>query len=307
METPNWSNLGAYFSDDDKARELLEHMRWNGQPACPKCGGDNPYKLTPKAGSSTRKGLWKCRACRQQFTVTVGTVFEGSHIKPTKWLQAIYLQTASKKGISAHQLHRMLGITYRSAWFMAHRLRHAMGKEPFISKLSGTVEVDETYVGGRRRGAKRGRPGPESHKTPVVALVERGTGRVRAFPMPRVTSENLKSALDTHMADDAALMTDEFSAYQALGRKGHQTVNHGAGEYVRGDVHSNTVEGFFSLLKRGINGTYHHVGRGQLAKYCDEFAFRYENRKTTDAQRAGLLVQGAEGKRLTYKQPSRTV
>lgn len=308
METPNWSRLGPYFVDEDKARELLEHMRWQGKPACPKCGGDAPYKLTPKAGSSTRKGLWKCRACRQQFTVTVGTVFEDSHIKPSKWLQAIYLQTASKKGISAHQLHRMLGVTYRSAWFMAHRLRHAMGKEPFASKLAGTVEVDETYIGARnKRGSKRGRPGPDSHKTPVVALVERGTGRVRAFPMPRVTAENLQSALNTHMADDAAMMTDEFSAYQTLGRDNHQTVNHGKGEYVRGNVHSNTVEGFFSLLKRGINGVYHHVGRGHLAKYCDEFAFRYENRKTTDSERAGLLVQGAEGKRLTYKQPSASV
>lgn len=189
MKASKSSELGPYFVDEDKARELLEQMRWNGRPACPKCGGADPYKLTPKAGSSTRKGLRKCRACRQQFTVTVGTVFEDSHIPPSKWLQAIYLQCASKKGISAHQLHRMLGVTYRSAWFMAHRLRHAMGKEPFASKLpplGGTVEVDETYIGAHhKRGTRRGRPG-SSHKTPVVALVERGSGRVRAFPIPPV-------------------------------------------------------------------------------------------------------------------------
>lgn len=310
MKTPKWSDLGPYFVDEDKARDLLEQMRWNGQPACPKCGGADPYKLTPKVGSSTRKGLWKCRACRQQFTVTVGTVFEDSHIKPSKWLQAIYLQTASKKGISAHQLHRMLGVTYRSAWFMAHRLRHAMGKEPFVSKLAGTVEADETYIGARRkRGSRRGRPGPDSHKTPVVALVERGTGRVRAFPMPRVTSENLKAAVFSNVEKTAELQTDDYYAYRTVGEKmaRHGVVKHTNDEYVRGNDHTNTVEGFFSLLKRGINGTYHHVGRGHLAKYCDEFAFRYENRKVSDAERAGLLVQGAEGKRLTYKQPSGTM
>ncbi len=310
MKTPNWSDLGAYFVDEDKARELLEQMRWNGHPACPKCGGADPYRLTPKPGSSTRKGLWKCRACRQQFTVTVGSVFEDSHIKISKWLQAIYLQTASKKGISAHQLHRMLGITYRSAWFMAHRLRHAMGKEPFVSKLSGTVEIDETYIGARnKRGTRRGRPGPDSHKTPVVALVERKTGRVRAMPMPRVTVDNLREALTSNVARKARIMSDELSLYPSAAEffsGGHHAVTHSKGEYVRRgtDVHTNTVEGFFSLLKRGINGIYHHVGKGHLEKYCDEFAFRYENRKTTDAERAGLLVQGAEGKRLTYKQPA---
>jgi transposase-like protein len=307
MKTPKWSDLGGYFVDEDKARELLEQMRWGGNPACPHCGGADPYKITPKPGSSTRKGLWKCKACRKQFTVMVGSVFESSHIKPSKWIQAVYLQTASKKGISAHQLHRMLGVTYTTAWFMAHRLRHAMGKEPFASKLAGTVEVDETYVGARnKRGTRRGRPGPDSHKMPVVALIERGTGRVRAFPMPRVTAENLKEAIVSNVEQSATLMTDEFYSYRPIGRAmaKHEAVNHGRDEYVRGDAHVNTAEGFFSLLKRGINGTYHHIGKGHLAKYCNEFAFRYENRKVSDAERAGLLVQGAEEKRLTYKQPA---
>jgi transposase-like protein len=173
--------------------------------------------------------------------------------------------------------------------------------------LSGTVEADETYVGAKKiRGTKRGRPGPDSHKTPVVALVERGTGKVRAFPMPRVTSDNLRKALTDNVSASAKIMTDELRSYlPAAGNfVDHQTVNHGAGEYVRGTVHTNTVEGFFSLLKRGINGVYHHVSRGHLARYCDEFAFRYENRTISDGERAHRLVAGAEGKRLTYKQPA---
>jgi hypothetical protein len=282
METPKWSELGPYFVDEDKARELLEQMRWQGNPACPKCGGANPYKLTPKSGSSTRKGLWKCRACRKQFTVTVGTV-----------------------GISAHQLHRMLGVTYRSAWFMAHRLRHAMSKQPFASKLAGVVEADECYIGGSRKW-KHGRPGPnDDKKVPVMALVERG-GRVRAFPMERVTGDNVQDVIRREVALDTQMMTDELNVYHPLsmGFRKHETILHKDKQYVRGNVHTNTVEGFFSLLKRGITGVYHHVGRGHLSKYCDEFSFRYDHRKVSDAARAGLLVQGAEGKRLTYKQPS---
>ena len=306
MDSPiNLAELAAYFSDENAARALLEQMRWGDEPACPHCGGADPYKLTPKPGSKTRKGLWKCRACRKQFTVTVGTVFEGSHIPISKWLLAIHLLCASKKGMSAHQLHRMLGVTYKSAWFMAHRLRYAMSQEPLASKLSGVVEIDETYVGGRRRGTNRGRPKPGSHKTPVVALVERG-GRVKAMPVERVTAATLSSAMQQNVSCTAKVMTDELSSYKPGGRAfaSHESVQHGIGEYVRGAVHTNTVEGFFSLLKRGITGVYHHVGKGHLDRYCDEFAFRYSSRKINDADRALLAVQGAEGKRLTYKQPA---
>jgi transposase-like protein len=304
MSTVNLSELAKHFSDENAARELLERLRWPNGAACPKCGGADPYKLNRRAGSSTRPGVWKCRACRKQFTVTVGTVFEDTRIPLSKWLLAIHLLASSKKGMSAHQLHRNLGISYKAAWFMAHRLRYAMKQEPMTALMNGTVEVDETYVGGRnRRGSRRGRPGPESHKTPVVALVERGTGRVRAFPVPRVNAENLRAAFKEHVNPDASVMTDEYGLYKHLGLKKHQTVNHGTGEYVRGDVHSNTAEGFFSLLKRGINGVYHHVSRGHLHRYCDEFAFRYELRKIEDGTRAAVLVEGAEGKRLTYKQP----
>jgi transposase-like protein len=306
----NWSELGPYFASEAGARLLLERMRWPEGPSCPKCKQTTTvYRMRARAESVKpgRAGLLRCRACKRQFTVTTGTVFEDSHIPMTKWLQAIYLLTASKKGMSAHQLHRMLGMTYKAAWFMAHRLRYAMSTNPFDSKLSGTVEVDETYVGGKvrfDRGAKS--VDWRKAKTPVVALVERG-GRVRAFPMERVTAETLGAAITEHVEQDAVMMTDELMAYRKAvdGREHHHT-SHGEREYVRGNVHSNTVEGFFSLLKRGITGVYHHVGKGHLAKYCDEFSFRYDARKVSDADRAELLVWGAEGKRLTYKQPART-
>lgn len=305
--TLNLSKLAKHFSDETAARELLESMRWPNGAECPLCGQTaTVYRMQKMADSVKpgRPGLLRCRACKKQFTVTTGTVFEDSHIPISKWLLALYLLAASKKGMSAHQFHRTLGITYKSAWFMAHRLRYAMMEGPLAELMQGVVEVDETYIGARnKRGTKRGRPGPDSHKTPVVALVERG-GRVRAFPMPRVTAANLDMAITDHVHPDAMMMTDEFSAYQKLGRKNHQTVNHARDEYVRGDVYTNTAEGFFSLLKRGITGVYHHVGRGHLGRYCDEFSFRYDHRKISDAERAGKLVAGAEGKRLTYKQPA---
>jgi transposase-like protein len=308
----NLSRLAKYFSDEDAARALLEKMRWGGHPTCPRCGGLNPYKITPKAGSSTRKGLYKCSQCRKPFTVTVGTVFEDSHIPISKWLLAMHLMCASKKGMSAHQLHRMLDVTYKSAWFMAHRLRYAMMQPAVAEKMKGIIEVDETYVGGRQRSkkgqtdARRGHPAENSNKTPVVALVER-KGNVRAFPMMRVTAENLSSAIYENVdVPNSTLMTDEAQSYIKIGRKfpRHGVVKHARNEYVRGDNHTNTVEGFFSLLKRGINGVYHHVGRGHLGRYVDEFSFRYNARKVDDGTRTGLLMAGAEGKRLTYKQPA---
>src|SRR5262245_55406954 len=174
MTSLAWSKLGEHFTDEDKAREYMEFLRWgNAGPACPHCGGAEPYRLTPKPGSKTRKGLLKCRVCRKQFTVTVGTVFEDSHIKMTLWFQAMYLIGASKKGISAHQLHRMLGCTYRSAWFMAHRLRSAMGTGPLAEKLKGTVEIDEGYIGGKRKGGRGRTPADGGKKAAVAVLVER--------------------------------------------------------------------------------------------------------------------------------------
>jgi transposase-like protein len=305
--TGNLSALGKFFSDEDSARELLESLRWPNGAVCPHCGGDSPYKLTAKATSTKpgRKGLYKCRACRKQFTVTVGTIFECSHIPISKWLLAIHLLSASKKGMSAHQLHRMLGVTYRAAWFMAHRLRHAMRDD--VMQLDGIVEVDETYVGGPRK-RKPGRPAPDDKvKTPVIALVERGgRGRVRAFPLERVTGNNVQDVIRREVSLNAHMMTDDLNVYHPLsmGFRKHDTIVHSRGEYVRGNVHTNTVEGFFGLLKRGIVGSFHHVSKGHLARYCDEFAFRYNARHMSDGDRAGLMVAGAEGKRLTFKQPS---
>lgn len=307
----SWSELGAHFIDEEKAREYMEFLRWGKDgPVCPHCGGADPYRLTPKPGSKTRKGVLKCRACRKQFTVTVGTVFEDSHVKLTKWIQAIYLIGASKKGISAHQIHRMLGVTYRSAWFMAHRLRYAMEQGPMAPKLSGTVEVDEGYIGGKRKGGRGRRPADGGRKAAVAVLVERD-GRVRAMPMERIDGGSMERAIRNHVQPGTKLMTDETNIYSSIRVKGQQriagmdrhTVNHGSGEFVRGDVYTNTAEGFISLLKRGIVGTFHHVGKGHLGKYVSEFEFRYNARKVADKDRPALIVAGGEGKRLTYKQP----
>jgi transposase-like protein len=313
MTTLAWSKLGEHFTDEDKAREYMEFLRWgNAGPVCPHCGGADPYRLTPKEGSKTRKGVLKCRACRKQFTVTVGTVFEDSHVKLTKWVQAIYLIGASKKGISAHQIHRMLGVTYRSAWFMAHRLRYAMTAQPLAAKLAGIVEIDEGYIGGKRKGGRGRTPADGGRKAAVAVLVERD-GRVRAMPMERIDGGSMERAIRQHVEPGTTLMTDETNIYSSIRVKGQQriagmerqTVNHSSGEFVRGNVYTNTAEGFISLLKRGIVGTFHHVGKGHLGKYVSEFEFRYNARKVADKDRPVLIVAGAEGKRLTYKQPVR--
>jgi transposase-like protein len=299
------------FKSDDEAREYLERLRWPEGPVCPHCKGVKAYKLTPRLDSKkpARAGLWKCAACRKQFSVTVGTIFEDSHIPVGKWLSAIYLLCASKKGMSAHQLHRMLGVTYKSAWFMAHRIRYAMEQKPLRAKLRGIVEADETYIGRRPRGEAPwgGRPARDSHMRPVVALVERG-GRVRSFHVGRVTSENLAQVIRDNVEGEARLMTDQFKAYTLVGREfaSHETVNHGMREYVRGDVTTNTVEGFFGLLKRGLNGVYHQVGSHHLHRYLAEFDFRYNLRRITDGERAEAAIRGFEGKRLTYRDSSAT-
>jgi len=256
-------------------------------------------------GNATRPGLYKCYSCRKQFTVTVGTIFEDSKIPLQKWLLAIHLLCASKKGMSAHQLHRMLGITYKSAWFMAHRIRYAMSQPPMAEKMKGIVEVDETYVGGKEHG-KRGRPGPDSKKTPVVALVERN-GNVRSFPVERVTVSNLTPILREHISEEAELHTDESVVYHFMKKNfaGHEVVNHSKKEYARRQngklITTNTVEGFHGLLKRGVYGVYHHISRKHLHRYLSEFDFRYNSRSVNDAQRSMLAIHGVGGKRLMYR------
>lgn len=316
--TGNLTKLAPYLADENAARELLERLRWPNGAACPRCGGADPYKLKPKASGKNpaRQGLYKCRACKRQFSSTTGTIFEASHLPLSKWLLAIHLICASKKGMSAHQLHRMMGITYRAAWFVMHRLRHAMSHGFTFDKLSGIVEADETYIGGRRRigptnKADReklavGRPGPKDKKlTPVVGLVER-RGRLMLFPVERVTSRTLQDAIRQRVHLNAHMVTDDWKGYHGLdmGFSGHDTIKHSHGVYVRGHVHTNSIEGAFSLLKRGINGVFHHVSRGHLHRYCDEFSFRYSHRDMSDGERAALLVLKAEGRRLTYKQPA---
>lgn len=311
-ETINLSELGKHFSDEDKARELLEALRWKNGVECPHCESIGAYKIEAKAGSTSgaRKGLWKCSSCRKQFSVTVGTIFESSRIPLNKWLLAIHLVCSSKKGMSAHQLHRMLGITYKSAWFMAHRIRYAMTQEPLFSKLSGTVEVDETYVGGKSRNMHKvdrerriqGRGAVD--KAPVVTLVERD-GRVKSYHMAHVTGENLKRAMLECVEQDACIMTDESPSYSfaQFNFADHQAVNHKKGEYVRGASHVNTAESVHALLKRGIIGTFHHVSKKHLHRYLSEFDFRFNNRKIKDGERTLEAIKGFEGKRLMYKNP----
>jgi transposase-like protein len=306
-EAFNLNDLAQHFHDADSAREFLERSRWPDGPVCPHCGViGNAYKLEGKTDSKrpVRKGVYKCGGCREQFTVTVGTIFEDSHIPLNKWLLAIHLLCASKKGMSAHQLHRMLGVTYKSAWFMAHRIRYAMSQPPLVTKLKGIVEADETYVGAKRKkGARRGRPGVGSHKAPVIAVLERG-GRVRSQAVERVTAENLQQAIRENCDTEAHIMTDELNLYRGIRTEfKHSVVNHSAGEYARGKVHVNSLEGFFGLLKRGITGVYHHVGKGHLHRYLSEFDFRYNSRKMKDGERTMLALKGTEGKRLTLREP----
>jgi transposase-like protein len=290
-----------YFHDDDEARKHLESLRWHYGPICPHCGStDKHYTLTAKTESSkpVRKGVYKCKFCRKQFSVTVGTIFEKSHIPLSKWLLAIHLLCSSKKGMSAHQLHRNLGITYKTAWFMAHRIRHAMA-HILPGKFSGIIEADETYVGGKHKGSITGRGNPK--KVPVFALVERG-GRVNSRVVDRVSKKNLQDALRDKVEKKSTIMTDEFISYRGLKRDfaGHETVNHSKGEYVRGKVHTNSVEGYFSILKRGINGIYHHVGKQHLHRYLAEFDFRYNHRKIDDIERTEKAILRSKGQRLQY-------
>ena len=293
------------YSDANAAREHLESLHWPDGPVCPHCGSLDG--ITKLAGKSTRPGVHMCNGCRKPFTVTVGTIMEDSKIPLNKWMLAFRLLCSGKKGFSAHELHRDLGITYKSAWFLAHRIREAMKTDVATGgALGGTdavVEADETYAGGKAKNRAYRDPAP---KKAVVALVERD-GSARSFHVANVTAEGLRPLLLMNVDRKSHLMTDESAVYTVTGREfnGHSTVNHSAKEYVTtgGFKHSNTVENFFSIFKRGVIGTYHHMSEAHLSRYCAEFDFRYNTRKVSDTERTAEAVKGARGKRLMYRQP----
>jgi transposase-like protein len=289
------------FATDEAARAYLEEIRWPNGVVCPHCKNadqDKFWTIKTNTKKSIRAGLRQCVECKKQFTCTVGTIFEDSHIPLRKWLVAWYLLCSSKKGISSLQIQRMLGLgSYRTALFMMHRIRYALKHPMFSEKIMGTVEVDETYVGGKHQTRKN----TWKNKVPVVSLVERG-GNVRSTVMERVTGENLQKFVRDNVVVCSQVYTDEHLGYVGLGTKfQHDSVKHSRKEYLRGEVHTNTVEGFFSLLKRGVIGTFHQVSRKHLPLYLAEFDHRYNHRKTTDGERTIAALRMAEGKRLTLK------
>jgi transposase-like protein len=292
------------FTDDDKAREYLESIRWPEGPVCPHCG----VLEKSSAIKGGRAGLYFCNACRKQYTVTVGTVYERSKVGLSKWLLATYLLSSSKKGMSAHQIHRMLGVTYKTAWFMCHRIREAMidsNPGPMGGK-GKVVEADETYIGSsgyefhNDKGWQMKRGLGDKHK--VFTLVERG-GRARSLKVDNMSGVEVGKILAANVNKHTNLMTDESSLYKKAGKQfdRHHKVNHKQGEYAKGFVYTNTVEGYFSIFKRGMIGTYQHCGEQHLQRYLNEFDFRYSNRQITDKERADVALKGAEGKRLMYR------
>jgi transposase-like protein len=301
-----------YFQSDKAALEHLEKTLWSEGVICPHCGSvDSARRLQGVKGKNgkVRNGLWKCYAkeCRKQFTARVGTVFESSHIPLHKMLQAVYLMTSSKKGISSHQLHRTLEITYKSAWFLSHRIREAMrdGTLAPMGGAGGIVEVDETYI-GKLAGHAEGKGG--AHKNIVLTLVERGGG-ARSHHITSFGVAEVVPIVRTNVRRESRLMSDEARQYVGIGKEfaEHGAVNHGAYEWGRGDIHTNTVEGYYSIFKRGMKGVYQHCSEKHLHRYLAEFDFRYSNRVklgVNDPARAGQALKGIVGKRLTYRQPT---
>ena len=306
-----------HFHDEEAAYEYVEAHIWADGPVCPHCGESK--RVNKLKGKSTRIGVHKCYACRKPFTVKIGTVFEHSRVKMHLWLQCIYLMSSSKKGISTQQLHRTLGVTLKTAWFMSHRIREAM-RDGTLAPIGGTgvyVEADETYFGNKagkqelpayRKGRPYAKKGKAGHKRAIVSLVERG-GPVRSFHVKQANKENVSSIVRDNIIRESVLNTDESPLYKAVGKEflGHMTTKHSAGEYVRGGVHSNTVENYFSVFKRGMKGTYQHCAEKHLHRYLAEFDFRYNNRSglgVNDTERASNALMGIVGKRLTYETAS---
>lgn len=299
------------YNDEDAARAHLEAQLWPDGPVCPHCGS---FKATKLEGEAHRKGLYQCNEpeCREQFSVTVGTVFERSKVPLHKWVLAAQLMGSSKKGVSSKQIQRMLGVTYQTAWFMTMRLREAMSPDPKADPLGGkgkVIESDETFVGGKAKNVHKGKPTPKKHA--VHALVERG-GKMRAVHVADVTAKTLRKNLVTMTSRKSELHTDESLTYYWMGKEfaGHKTVNHSLDEYHTKDgAGVQSAEAFFAILKRGVYGTFHSVSEQHLQRYVDEFAFRWNTRQSLgvdDAARAAELLKGASGKRLTYRRTDKT-
>ena len=291
------------FHDDNAARAYMEAQRWADGVVCPHCGGTEKCKRLE--GAKHRAGLFQCGDCRQQFTVTVGTIFERSKVALHKWMLATHLMASSKKGFSAHQLHRSIGVTYKTAWFMWHRIREAMTGDTLagFGTGGGVVEVDETFI-GREPGTEKKRG--TSHKMKVLSLVDRATGKAKSMVIDDLKASTIIPILKANIAKEAIVYTDDALQYISLPTHfaDHDYTVHSEGEYVRGMVHTNTIEGYFSIFKRGMKGIYQHCGKQHLHRYLAEFEFRYSNRAANDVcdtQRAALIIKGAEGKRLTYR------
>ena len=304
------SNLSKLFTDETAAREFLEAKRWSKTGRfCPHCGNCKTYVLTAKEGSKSpvRPGVYKCSECRKQFTVRIGTIFEESRLPISKWLMAIHLMTSSKKGVSSHQIARELDITVKSAWFMTHRIRESMRNDNPGAMLSGAVECDETYVGGKPRIKNKGKRGRGTDKAPVMVLVQRD-GAAICKPIQNVNAETLRGEIIKGVSEESIIRTAELNSYCGIGehfKGGHETVCHSAKEYSRvGEsgmsINTNTAESFFALLKRGHYGTFHQMSKKHLHRYCDEFSFRWGHRKVTDGERMVAAIEGSEGKRLRY-------
>ncbi|HSQ96836.1 MAG TPA: IS1595 family transposase [Croceibacterium sp.] len=291
------------FHNEDAAQAHCEASRWNGEPSCPHCGSVRVARLSGK----TQTVYFLCNDCRDKFTVRTGSVMERSHVPLHKWLLAFHLMAASKKGMSAKQMERMLGVTYKTAWFLCHRIREAMDGAAPTGPLGGPgriVEADETFVGGKARNRAYGAI-PKKHV--VVALVERG-GHSRSFHVANVNGKTLRSVIVQNVERSSTLMSDESSNYVGVGREftgGHFSVNHKMAQYANGVFHSNTVENFFSIFKRGVIGTYHHMSEAHMHRYCAEFDLRANTRDMNDGERADAILLGGIGRRLTYRRTDR--
>lgn len=290
--------------DEKRAVEFLEQQRWNDEPACPHCGDMDVYKMMESKSSERNKDFrWRCRGCKKMYSVRTKTVFEESRLPLRVWVYAIWKACSSKKGISALQLSREMEITHKSALFVLRRIRHGLA-EGVPQKLQGDVEVDEVYIGGRPRYKGNNKRGRGTTKTPVLGMVERG-GRVRFRVMERLTAEHLGKVIAQNADLTCRLLTDELQQYQPIGKHfegGHEYVKHSAREYVRGDVHTNNIESVFSLLRRGIHGTFHSISKKHLPNYLNEFEFRFNTRKMDDGARVVEAVRACDGKRLEYRE-----